>query len=101
MENRKAPGRVLGELDNIGTHVYEALYWAQELAAQTDDPTLREKFTPVAKELEANVDKILDELKAAKGKAMDIGGYYRPDPSKVEAAMRPSATFNNILATLA
>ena len=100
MENRKAPGRVLGELDNIGTHVYEALYWAQELAAQTDDPALGEKFVPVAKELEANVEKILDELKAAKGKAMDIGGYYRPDPSKVEAAMRPSATFNNILATL-
>ena len=100
MENRKAPGRVLGELDNIGTHVYEALYWAQELAAQTDDPGLREKFAPVAKELEANVEKILDELKAAKGKAMDIGGYYHPDPSKVEAAMRPSATFNNILATL-
>ena len=54
----------------------------------------------MAKEFEANVEKILDELKAAKGKAMDIGGYYRPDPSKVEAAMRPSATFNNILATL-
>ncbi len=100
MENRKAPGRVLGELDNIGTHVYEALYWAQELAAQTDDPTLREKFAPVAKELEANVEKILDELKAAKGKAMDIGGYYHPDPAKVATAMRPSATFNNILATL-
>ncbi len=100
MENRKAPGRVLGELDNIGTHVYEALYWAQELAAQTDDPTLREKFAPVAKELEANVEKILDELKAVKGKAMDIGGYYHPDPAKVATAMRPSATFNNILATL-
>ena len=100
MENRKAPGRVLGELDNIGTHVYEALYWAQELAAQTDDPALQQKFAPVAKELEANVEKILDELKAAKGKAMDIGGYYHPEPSKVEAAMRPSATFNNILATL-
>lgn len=100
MENRKAPGRVLGELDNIGTHVYEALYWARELAAQTDDSALKEKFAPVAKELEANVEKILDELKAAKGKAMDIGGYYHPDPAKVETAMRPSATFNNILATL-
>ena len=100
MENRKAPGRVLGELDNIGTHVYEALYWAQELAAQNDDPELREKFSPVAKELEANIEKILEEVKAAKGKSMDVGGYYHPDPARVETAMRPSTTFNNILATL-
>ena len=100
MENRKSPGRVLGELDNLGSHVYEALYWAQELAAQTDDPALREKFAPVAKELEANVEKILEELKATKGKPMDVGGYYHPDPAKVEAAMRPSATLNNILAIL-
>ncbi len=100
MENRKAPGRVLGELDNIGSHVYEAMYWAQELAAQTDDPALREKFAPIAKELEANVETILEELKATKGKPMDVGGYYHPDPAKVEAAMRPSATLNHILATL-
>ena len=100
MENRKSPGRVLGELDNLGSHVYEALYWAQELAAQTDDPALQQKFAPVAKELEANVEKILEELKATKGKPMDVGGYYHPDPAKVEAAMRPSATLNNILAIL-
>ena len=100
MENRKSPGRVLGELDNIGSHVYEAMYWAQELAAQNDDPALREKFAPIAKELEANVEKILEELKATKGKPMDVGGYYHPDPAKVEAAMRPSATLNNILAIL-
>lgn len=100
MNNRKSPGRVLGELDNAGSHVYEALYWAQELAAQTADPDLREKFTPVAKDLEANVEKILEELKAVKGKPMDIGGYYHPDPKKVQACMRPSATFNTILATL-
>lgn len=100
MDNRKSPGRVLGELDNIGSHLYEALYWAQELAAQTDDPALQEKFAPVAKELEANMEKILEEVKAAKGKAMDVGGYYHPDPAKVAVAMRPSATFNNILATL-
>ena len=100
MDNRKSPGRVLGELDNIGSHLYEALYWAQELAAQTDDPALQEKFAPVAKELEANIEKILEEVKAAKGKAMDVGGYYHPDPAKVATAMRPSATFNNILATL-
>ena len=100
MDNRKSPGRVLGELDNIGSHLHEALYWAQELAAQTDDPALQEKFAPVAKELEANMEKILEEVKAAKGQAMDVGGYYHPDPAKVVVAMRPSATFNNILATL-
>ena len=97
MENRKAPGRVLGELDNTGSHVYETLYWAQELAAQHDDPALKEQFAPVATKLEANLDRILDELKAAKGKPMDLGGYYHPDPERVKAAMRPSATFNAIL----
>ena len=101
MENQKNPGRVLGELDNAGSHVYEAMYWAQELAAQNDDPALKEKFTPIAKELEANLDTILEELKAAKGKPIDIGGYYHPDPDKVKAAMRPSATLNKILDSLA
>jgi isocitrate dehydrogenase len=76
------------------------MYWAQELAAQNDNPALQQKFAPVAKELEANVEKILEELKATKGKPMDVGGYYHPDPAKVEAAMRPSATLNNILAIL-
>jgi len=100
MENRKLPGRVLGELDNAGSHVYEAMYWAQELAAQNDDADLKAKFAPVAKALEANVDKILEELKTVKGKAVDIGGYYHPCADKVKAGMRPSATLNNILATL-
>jgi len=100
MENRKSPGRVLGELDNAGSHVYEAMYWAQELAAQNDDPALKEKFTSVAKELEANIEKILEEIKIIKGKPVDIGGYYHPCPDKVGASMRPSATLNNILATL-
>ncbi|GJL56629.1 MAG: isocitrate dehydrogenase, NADP-dependent [Nitrospirales bacterium] len=100
MDNRKAPGRVLGELDNAGTHVWEALYWAQELAAQNDDQELKEKFTPVAKELENNINTILDELKASKGKPVDIGGYYHPCPDKVKAGMRPSATLNKIVASL-
>jgi isocitrate dehydrogenase len=100
MDNRKAPGRVLGELDNAGSHVYEALYWAKELAAQNDDLELKAKFAPVAKELEANIEKILDELKAVKGKPVDIGGYYHPCQNKVMAGMRPSATFNKILAIL-
>ena len=100
MENRKSPGRVLGELDNAGSHVYEALYWAQELAAQNDDADLKAKFGPVAKEMESNIDKILEEMKAIKGKPVDIGGYYHPCPDKVKAGMRPSATLNKILATL-
>ena len=100
MDNRKAPGRVLGELDNAGSHVYEAMYWAKELAVQNDDQELKGKFASVAKELEANVEKILEELKSIKGKPVDIGGYYRPCADKVKAGMRPSATLNKILATL-
>lgn len=97
MQNRKSPGRVLGQLDNAGSHVYEALYWAQELAAQNDDQELKRLFAPIAQTLEANLDTILQELSAAKGNAMDLGGYYHPDPEKMRAAMRPSATFNKIL----
>src|SRR4029077_4389608 len=72
MENRKSPGRVLGQLDNAGSHVYETLYWAQELAAQNDDQDLKKLFAPVAQELAAKVDVILQELSAAKGKTMDL-----------------------------
>jgi len=97
MENKKSPGRNLGELDNAGTHVYLTCYWAEELATQNNDQALKEHFTPLAKELEENLDTILKELSAAKGQSIDLGGYYRPDPAKVEAAMRPSATFNKIL----
>jgi isocitrate dehydrogenase len=88
-------------LDNAGTHVYLALYWAQELAAQSDDQSLKDHFTPVAKDLEAKLDVILEELKAVKGKPVDLGGYYHSDPKKVKAAMRPSATLNSILGSLA
>jgi isocitrate dehydrogenase len=100
MQHRKSPGRVLGQLDNAGSHVYEALYWAQELAAQNDDQDLKRVFAPVAQELEANVDVILQELQAVKGKPVDLGGYYHPDPAKMQAAMRPSATFNTIVDSL-
>ena len=100
MENKKSPGRAVGELDNAGTHFYETLYWAQELAKQNDDADLKAKFTPVAKELESNIDKIIGELDAAQGKPKDIGGYYNPDAAKVAVAMRPSATFNAILDNL-
>ena len=80
--------------------MYETLYWAQELAAQNDDRALKDKFTPVANELEAKLDGILEDLNTSKGKAIDLGGYYRPDADKVEAAMRPSLTFNSILGSL-
>jgi len=100
MQNRKSPGRVLGQLGNAGSHVYETLYWAQELAAQNDDQDLKKLFAPVAQALEANIEGILQELSAAEGKAVDLGGYYHPDPEKMAAAMRPSATFNTILDSL-
>jgi len=100
MENKKSPGRKVGELDNAGTHVYEALYWAKELAAQDDDAELKAKFTPVAEQLESKLDTIIGELNATNGQAMDIGGYYKTDPEKVAKAMRRSATFNSILDSL-
>ena len=100
MENKKSPGRAVGELDNAGTHVYEALYWAKELAAQGDDADLKAKFAPVAEQLEAKLDAIIGELNATNGQAMDIGGYFRTDPAKVAKAMRRSATFNSILDSL-
>ena len=100
MENKKSPGRAVGELDNAGTHVYEALYWAKELAAQGDDADLKAKFAPVAEQLEAKLDAIIGELNATNGQAMDIGGYFRTDPAKVAKAMRRSETFNSILDSL-
>lgn len=100
MENKKSPGREVGQLDNAGTHVYETLYWAQELASQNDDADLKARFTPVAQELESKLNTIIEELNASKGQPKDIGGYYHPDPAKVAAAMRPSATFNKILDSL-
>ncbi len=100
MDNKKSPGREVGQLDNAGTHVYETLYWAQELAKQDDDADLKARFAPVAKELEEKLDTIIKELDGAQGKPKDIGGYYLPDPAKVEAAMCPSATFNKILDSL-
>ena len=100
MENKKSPGRKVGELDNAGTHVYEALFWAKELAAQDDDAELKTKFTPVAEQLETKIDTIISELNASNGQAMDLGGYYRTDPEKVAKAMRRSTTFNSILDSL-
>lgn len=100
LDENKSPGRAAGELDNRGSHFYLALYWAQALAAQTDDAALQAQFAPVAKTLAENEIKIVDELKAASGKPVDLGGYYRPDFAKASAALRPSATFNAVLASL-
>ena len=98
LTNNKSPARKVGGIDNRGSHFYLALYWAQALAAQNEDPELRKIFTPVAEKLTANEEKIAGELLAAQGKATDIGGYYHPDDAKTSAAMRPSGTFNEILA---
>ena len=87
-------------MDNRGSHFYLALYWAQALAAQTDDAELAKQFAPLAKTLTENEEKIVSELKAASGKQVDLGGYYFPDVAKVSAAMRPSATLNAALASL-
>ena len=97
MANKKSPGRKVGELDNAGTHIYEALYWAKELATQDDDAELKAKFGPIAEQIEAKLDTIIGELNVTNGQSMDIGGYYRTDPKKVAKAMRRSATFNSIL----
>jgi isocitrate dehydrogenase len=97
----KSPSRRLGGIDNRGSHFYLALYWAQELAAQSDDAALAEAFGPLAKTLTEAEQTIVDELVAVQGSAADIGGYYQPDPAKAAAVMRPSATFNQALASLA
>ncbi|MGB8463918.1 MAG: NADP-dependent isocitrate dehydrogenase [Terrimicrobiaceae bacterium] len=100
LETDKSPSRKVGGIDNRGSHFYLALYWAQALAAQDKDAELKALFTPVAEKLTANEKKIARELLAVQGKPVDIGGYYRPDDAKVSAAMRPSATFNEVLAAL-
>ena len=100
LEHDKSPARKVGGLDNRGSHFYIALYWAQALAAQNQDAELKKIFTPVAEALTANEAKIVSELAAVQGSAIDVGGYYMPDDAKASVAMRPSATFNGILATI-
>ncbi len=98
LENNKSPSTRTGELDNRGSQFYLSMYWAQALAAQTDDLALATQFAPLAKALTDNEVQITTELKVVQGKAVDIGGYYLPDTAKLEAVMRPSATFNAALA---
>jgi isocitrate dehydrogenase len=101
LDNNKSPARKVGQIDNRGSHFYLALYWAQALAAQDTDRELKARFANVAKQLAENEAKIAQELVAAQGKPMDIGGYYRPDAKKTAAAMRPSPTLNAIVEAIA
>jgi isocitrate dehydrogenase len=97
LDNNKNPSRKVGELDNRGSQFYLAMYWALELAAQSDDEELAEHFAPLAKELAENEDAIVAELNEAQGNPVDIGGYYYPDAEKTAGVMRPSKTFNSVL----
>ncbi len=97
LDNNKSPSRKTGELDNRGSQFYLALYWAQELAAQTDDKELSQHFAKLADTLSKNEEKIVAELGEAQGDAVDIGGYYLPDAEKTVAVMRPSKTLNDAL----
>jgi len=101
LESNKSPARKVGEIDNRGSHFYLALYWAQALAAQTQDKNLAARFTKIAKDLGDNEAKISAELLGAQGKPVDVGGYYHPDDAKASKAMRPSATLNAIIDAIA
>ncbi|HUF97096.1 MAG TPA: NADP-dependent isocitrate dehydrogenase [Ilumatobacter sp.] len=100
LNENKSPARRMGQIDNRGSHAYIAQYWAEALASQTDDAELAAKFGPIASEFAANEATIADELIGAQGSPVDLGGYYQPDPAKVAAAMRPSATLNRIVASI-
>ena len=100
LNENKSPSRKVGEIDNRGSHYYLALYWAQELAQQTEDTELAKAFADLATTLAENEQAINDELLAVQGSPVDIGGYYRPDREKVTAVMRPSRTFNDAIASL-
>jgi isocitrate dehydrogenase len=100
LEENKSPARHIGEIDNRGSTFYLSLYWAEELAAQTQDAELAAAFVPLAKALRANESVIAQELVSVQGQPVELGGYYHPDPAKTEAVMRPSTTFNLLLASV-
>ena len=101
LEENRSPSRRVGELDNRGSHFYLALYWARELAGQSEDAELAAAFAPVAEALGRDEEKIVAELNEVQGAPVDIGGYYQPDPARTSAALRPSKTLNEALARLA
>jgi isocitrate dehydrogenase len=100
LQTGKSPSRKVNELDNRGSHFYLAMYWAQALATQAADAELAATFAPLADALASNEETIVNELNEVQGTPMDIGGYFEPDETKASAAMRPSATFNRLLAEL-
>ncbi len=97
LDNRREPSRRVNELDTRGSHFYLALYWAEALAKQTKDSELQARFIPVAQEMAANEEKIVQELNDAQGHPVDIGGYYLPNDDMTAKCMRPSATLNAIV----
>jgi isocitrate dehydrogenase len=100
LENERLPSRKVNEIDNRGSTFYLTMYWARTLADQDKDAELKERFTPVAEQIEANEEKITEELLAAQGDPVDFGGYYVPDPVLSEKVMRPSPTLNAIIDAL-
>jgi isocitrate dehydrogenase len=100
LQEGRSPSRKVGELDNRGSHAYLALYWAQALAEQADDPALADRVRPIAEQLAAAEQQIVDELAAVQGQPVDLGGYYAVDRDRADQVMRPSPTFNRILAQL-
>lgn len=100
LEENRSPSRKVGEIDNRGSHFYLTLYWAEELAKQTDDAELAQAFEPIARELREQEEAITKDLIEVQGEGVDLGGYYNPDDAKVTEVMRPSTTFNDIIAKL-
>ncbi|MCH2568212.1 MAG: NADP-dependent isocitrate dehydrogenase, partial [Pseudomonadales bacterium] len=100
LETNKSPSRKVNEIDNRGSHFYLCMYWAEALATQDDDPSLKDRFGRFAANLKDNEDTINDELLAAQGEPVDVGGYYRPNDDLADKAMRPSATLNAALESL-
>ena len=97
MKQNKSPSRKVNELDNRGSHFYLALYWAEALAEQTEDSELQLRFRALAIALRSAEERIVEELNSVQGVSVDVGGYYKPDPTKASSAMRPSSIFNDIL----
>ena len=100
LESNKSPSRKVNEIDNRGSHFYLAMYWAEAMATQNQDPRLKEKFAQLFNTLIENEDKINEEMLAAQGGPIDVGGYYQPEPALASEAMRPSQTFNKALDVL-
>ena len=100
LENDKSPSRKVGEIDNRGTHFYLAMYWAEGLANQNKDTELKSSFSIISNSLKANEDKIINDLNKIQGNSNSIGGYYQPNDSLADTAMRPNATLNSILESI-